>query len=364
MKYRVCLLLVLILLSFISGCTDDVSAEKVIRPVVTAVVPEPTGDRTWAFAGVARNVLETHLAFRVDGEIVALPVKNGMHVNAGDIIAKLDPTDYNLALRQNKANLEKSRSAYVKAKADYERVDRLFKKKVVSKSELDKGEAEYTSSKAQMNSARRQLDISRQKLQYTTLRAPESGAISSVPVNRHQTVKAGQTIATLNSGQKMEMEIGVPESLISSITVGTPVMVSFDSFADATFPAYVSEVGVTSGSISTFSVKVTVDTDDVQIRSGMAGEVSFTLHESDKKPYTVVDAAAVFSDHNGNNFMWIYDTEKKNVAKRKVVVGQLRGDGLEVIDGLSVGEVVVTRGVHSIVDGQAVRLLSNGADKS
>lgn len=353
--------LALILLT--AGC--DRSPEPVpepIRPVRTAVVAHTDRSKLWTFAGTAEDALATKLSFRVSGKIVAFPGNQiGRRFAKGEVISRLDPSDYELQLRQVRANMEQVRANFVRAKADMDRNSRLYESRVISRGELDQVEADFKSFQAQLNASAKQLEIARKHLSYTTLEAPFDGWIGEVEADVHQNVAAGQAVATYNAGRQMKMYIAVPDTLIAQVREGDQVSVVFDALPGRVLAGKVMEVSVESGMGSTYPVKVYLDNDDRSIRAGMSGHVTFTGLGSSGSACTL-PPAAVIGETDGTRAVWVVDPASSTVTRRTVAVGQLTPAGLEITEGLKDGEVVVIRGVHSLEEGRKVRLVDNGTE--
>ncbi|WP_316897626.1 efflux RND transporter periplasmic adaptor subunit [Pseudodesulfovibrio indicus] len=354
-------LLVLVLLT--TGC--DRSPEPVpeqVRPVRTTVATRTDRSKLWTFAGTAEDALATKLSFRVSGKIVAFPGNQiGRRFAKGEVIARLDPSDYELQYRQARANMEQVRANFVRAKADMKRNSQLFDSRVISRGELDQVEADFKSFEAQLNASAKQLEIASKQLSYTTLKAPFDGWIGEVEADVHQNVSAGQAIATYNAGRQMKMYIAVPDTLIAQVHEGDEVTVVFDALPGRVLTGKVMEVSVESGMGSTYPVKVYLDNDDQAIRAGMSGHVAFTGLGSTGTAFTLPPAAVV-SETDSTRAVWVVDTATSTVTHRTVTVGQLTPAGLEILDGLKEGEVVVIRGVHSLEEGRKVRLVDNGTE--
>ncbi|MGE4424200.1 MAG: efflux RND transporter periplasmic adaptor subunit [Pseudodesulfovibrio sp.] len=353
----------LLCLTLLAAC--DRSPEPVpepVRPVKTTKAVRADSSKLWSFAGTAEDALATRLSFRVGGKIVEFPGNQiGRKFTEGEVIARLDPSDYELELRQAKANMEQVRANYVRAKADMERNSRLFKGRVISRGELDQVEADFKSFEAQLSASAKQLDIARKRLGYTTLTAPFTGWIGEVEADVHQNVTAGQAIATYNAGRQMKMYISVPDTLISQVTEGDEVAVVFDALPGRTMKGKVEEIGVESGTGSTYPVKVYLDNTDRMVRSGMSGHVNFTGLGHAKAAF-YLPPVAVVGEPDGAHAVWVVDPKTSTVARRNVTVGQLTPAGLEILDGISEGDVIVIRGVHSLEEGRKVRLVNNGAE--
>jgi RND family efflux transporter MFP subunit len=341
----------------LAACSKPESVvEEIVRPVVTVVVPERGAVRQRAFSGVAKAAVETLLSFRVGGEILELPIRKGVAVEVGSLMARLDARDYELQVKQTEAELAQADAQLEQANAEYERMRQLYEAQSISKSDLDSQLAAFKSARAQHDAARKAVELAEQQLNYCTLLAPVNGVIASVPVEAHQTVQAGQTIATLTSGEQMELEVGIPELLISDLNVGDHCRVMFDAVPAEEFKAEISEIGVSVNESSTFPVTLRLDRKDARIRSGMVGEAFFSFQAAADHQAVVIPAVAVFSA-GGAPTCWVFDTQTETVNRRTLEIGTLTPEGLEVFSGIEPGEHVVTRGVHQLTEDMRVRLL-------
>jgi RND family efflux transporter MFP subunit len=191
------------------------------------------------------------------------------------------------------------------------------------------------------------------------LRAPADGAIAAVRVEVNENVGAGQELFLLIAGSQPEVEVAVPEGMIARVQAGLPVTVKIDALPNATFQGRVQEVGVaTVGSATTFQVTAALEDPSEQIRSGMAAEVTFVLPPQDSGENIVVPPLAVGEDRQGR-FVFVLEPGSEGVGivrRRTVQTGRLEG-GIEILEGLSPGELVVTAGVRRLVDGMRVRAL-------
>lgn len=352
--------LLLIGLPSLAGCGGEQdAAPPVIRPVRYEHAFLAGGSRARTFAGTARAGAETALSFKVSGTVQQIDVNVGDRVRAGQRIASIDAGDYQLQVDQAQASLAQAQSQERRAAADYERVLGLYESDNAARSDLDAARAARESATAAVQAAQSQLALARQQVLYTRLTAPTDGAVAQVEVERNENVRAGQPIVVIASGDQPEVEVAMPERFIARIREGAPATVAFDALPQRTFGAVVSEVGVTSTRATTFPVVFRLEERDDAIRPGMAGEVTFQLDESDGRERILVPAVAVGEDRQGR-FAFVVEPgeEGLGVARRRAVdVGELTADGLEVLSGISDGEIVVTAGLSALTDGQQVRLL-------
>jgi multidrug efflux system membrane fusion protein len=337
--------------------------QEIIRPVRCEEVRPAGGVLERTFAGTAKAGTESRLSFRVPGSIEQVAVKVGDRVGKGDLIARLDDTDYRLQVQEALAALANARAQARNADATYERVRALYENRNASRNDLDAARAASESAESAVQASATRLELTRSQLRYTRLTAPASGAIAAVPAEVNENVSAGQVVAILTSGALPEVISAIPESLISLIRRDMPVTVRFDALGDLVFPARVTEVGVAAISrASTFPVTVRLEKSSPTIRPGMAAEITFLMSRIDGDAGFLVPPEAVGEDREGRFVLVVeaLDKELGIVHRRAVTVGELRSDGLEVSSGLMEGDRVVTAGITRLDDGQKVRLFSGG----
>jgi len=345
----------------VSACGAEPPPPPPLRPVRAETVFSTGGERTRTFPGTARSGTESRLSFRVGGAVLEIPVRVGDLVRPGQLIARLDEEDYSLRVREADAGLQQARAQEQNAEASYQRVRDLFEADNASRADLDGALAAFQSAEASVGAAEQRLQLARQQLSYTRLTAPLAGAVAAVNVEVNENVQAGQSIVLLTSGDELEVEVAVPEALISQISEGDRTETGFDALPGRRFPATVREVGVAvARGASAYPVTVVLDDADPALRSGMAAEVAFTFHGVGRPDVYVVPSFAVGED-DGGRFVYVVEAAPDGegegiVHRRAVTVGDLTTEGLEVLSGLRDGDRVVTAGVSRIEDGLRVRL--------
>ncbi len=350
------------------ACSDEPpAAAPDLRPVRTVVVEPTGGGVTRTLAGVARAGVESRLSFRVAGTVQSVDVALGDRVRRGQVLARLDPTDYELMVEEAEAGLAQAQAGLRRAEADYERVRALYENNNASKGELDAARAGAESAQAQVETGEKRLAQARQQVGYTVLRAPSDGAIAAVSVEVNENVAAGQQVFLLTAGAELEIEVAVPEVLIAQVAVGQPVSVRFDALPGRELAAEITEVGVAvTGSASTFQVTAGIADAPPEIRSGMAAEVTFTFDQGQAERI-LVPGVAIGEDRDGR-FVFVLERGDDGtgvVRRRPVTIGQPQAGlaGIEVVEGLAAGDEVVTAGVRRLTDGMAVRVLDAAPGK-
>jgi len=317
-----------------------------------------------SFTGVAQARQEAELSFKVGGTVQRVAVEVGDEVASEDVIAELDPRDYRLQAEETEASLRSQEAQRRNAQVTYDRTEQLYENNNASLSDLDAARAALETTTATVRQMKTALEMARTQLGYTVLRAPAAGCIAEVDLEVDENVQAGHRVVRLTVGSELEVMVSMPEVLIVQVRQGDVVSVQFDAQPDQTFAALVTEVGVTAaGAASTYPVTVRLTDQNDNLRAGMAAEVAFTFGSQDGHERILVSPSAVGEDSHGRFVFVVTEVtgvgDQQGVASRRPVdVGELTGEGLEITSGLVDGDLLVTAGVHKLVDGTRVKLLS------
>ena len=343
------------------GClTEEIPEEAVIRPVLVYAVEPASAFQERSFPARAQAGSEAVLSFKVAGQIRELYVSVGERVRSGQPIAVLDDKDLRLQLLQAEAGYAEASARNRKARTEYDRTKILHENEAASDNQLDAAQTNAISARANLRAQAQGVALAKAQLGYTALRAPTDGLIASVPVEVNENVQVGDRIVTLNSGGLPEVAFTVPESLIGSIERGQPATVRFTTLPNAIFPAEVVEIGVGSGRTAFPVTARLLETND-RIRSGMVAEVTvqFSREDGDREPSVVVPAYSVAEDSKGR-FTYVAVPSEDGLAsieRRDVEIGPLSVAGLEINQGLEVGDQVVIAGLRFVEPGMTVRIL-------
>jgi RND family efflux transporter MFP subunit len=342
------------------SCSGGNQEEKApqLRPVRAAQVYSTGATRDRTFSGVARAGVEAKISFKIPGNVERVFVKVGDAVTVGQPIAELDDTDKRLQVEDAEASLAQAQAKERNASTEYERVRGLYENRNASRQDLDAARTAFESAGASVQSIQKRLELARRQLGYCRLEAPVAGSIASMEVEVNENVNAGQTVCLLTAGSDIEVEVAIPEVLITGVREGDAVTVEFDALPGRPFRARVTEVGVAAtGVATTFPVTVRLDQAD-DVLSGMAAEVTFTFGNGGGSSHIVVDSFAVSEDRRGR-FVWVVSSAGEPgvgvVERRAVNIGGLVDDGIEITGGLEDGEWVVTAGMSKLADGERVR---------
>ncbi|WP_350286133.1 efflux RND transporter periplasmic adaptor subunit [uncultured Croceitalea sp.] len=362
MKYfRNSLLILTTILAFSSCKEKEKKKEEVLRPVSFQVVGTSDAQKIRTFSGTAKASDAIGLSFRSGGVITKVNHWKGAKVKKGDIIARLDNVEANLAYEQSVSALNSANSAMKTAKSALERVKSLYESGSQSLSDYEAAKNSYQSALDQYESARRNKSIQATQVSYGIIRAPKDGVIAWTDGAVDERVSSGHQFAMLNAGDDLKIEIGLPESLVNRVSVGMETDLEFSAIDQGSFKGTVIEVSPSiDENSSTYITAIGIIDPSPEIKPGMATNVTlnFGSNDSSSNNALVIPLKAVGEDSNGN-FVFVIESEDDKtgtVKKLAIEVGDLTSDGFQIKSGLAGGEKIATAGLQTLLDGQKVRL--------
>src|SRR5512143_4306013 len=347
-------LTVLVLLLAACGREAPQAPPPDIRPVRAEQVGMRTAQHGTRYAGEVRARYETDLAFRVAGRVNTRTAEVGTLVKAGQVIATLDPSDYALAASAARAQLTAAEAEARLARQDLQRFTELRAQNFISQAELDR---RRTTAEAAAASARQlRADAARQGNQqaYTRLTAPHAGVVTAISFEAGQVVAAGQPVAKLARTGELEVRIDVPENALDALRTARTLSIRLWSAPDRTYAGRLRELSPVADAASrTYSARISLLHPDAAVKLGMTATVEVGTESA---PSLAVAQSALFRV-DGKPQVWVVNPQTRKVAARSVQLGELSGERVAIVSGLTAGEWVVTAGVHKIAPGQQVRLV-------
>jgi RND family efflux transporter MFP subunit len=348
-----------------TGCNGDSAEEgnEVARPAKLFTVHTSGESAARVFPGQVQAAKRVPLAFRVGGPVVGVAVSKGQRVAQGDLLANVDPRDYEVQVKNLEAKLAEKRAQLDQVTEEYQRVRGLYQHDNASKSDFDRARAAVDVGKAQVESTEASLRASRLALFDTALEAPFDGVVADRLVDTHQVVSAGQPVLLFQDMRGMEVVIAVPEREVTALTRTAPeaIVVRFDALPTEEFPAAVKEFATeTDRQTQTFPVTWQSERPPAtDLLPGMTASVSwFTANGNGQHHSMVVPLASIVTDESGETYVWRLDSASMRISRVRVVTGALTDEGLEIHSGLEAGTRILAAGVNFVSDGQLVRPIS------
>ncbi len=334
-----------LLMSCSPAPTED-NSDPAQRPVKLAAISGSAAANAARYPAVINAGQTAELSFPIGGILQTLPVSESDRVSQGDVIARLDPRNFELAVASAKASFDS-------AQDEFERSEKLAAQNAISESALAQLRSKRDVAKAQLDSARKTLAD-------TAIVAPFAGTIASVPVREQQTVSAGALIATVINVGSLEAKINLPASVLANVPSQSEnvrhAQVILEAAPDAIIDATFSEANLVADATSqTYEVTfVFTPPSGLLILPGMNATVIVRVADFSAADSAVpVPIAAVQSDGDGR-YVWLYETGTQTVTRRNVEA--LPGVGENVmVKGLMAGDQIVAAGGAYLSEGQAVR---------
>lgn len=334
---------------------------------VDALAVEPSESRVVVDIAVTleanRSVL---VGAEVSGRIVEVPVEEHQHVEAGQVLVRLDEKLAEAAVAQARANLLRARSASELATQQYGRQQSLANRGVSSDSDFDRSESEASRSDADVAAARAALDDATTRLQKTRITAPFAGVVSELDLEPGAYLRVGDPVARLTDLTDIEIEVGVDDRQILALGVGHPARLAVDAFPGEWFEGQVTGLARTPDPVTRkYPVPVHVPNPDERLLPGMLGRVRFEL--GDASPVLRIPRRALFREFEVDYVYVLADEDagagQARAARRRVVVEPVafRPDLLDVRSGLAAGERIAISGVRELREGVLVRVRERAA---
>lgn len=342
-------------------------------------------------SGTVEARTSVELAFRVSGRVQRVLVEEGMAVRAGQLVAEIDPGDYQLALEAAQARqaaaqaqlekalsgsrrqeLEQARIALKQAEDEYRRMKRLFDRGSLAANDFQKFEAAWQAARtrhelavegarrediraaqAELQLAKAQRETAARQVADTRLIAPISGIVARRAIDQGEMAAAGQPVISIVDLSQVNVHVAVPEADVAAVKPGQRAEVRVPALGERCFPGQVELVGVAADPASrTYTARIVLPNPDLLLRAGMIADAE--ISSGRLVEVLTLPGEAIVRDPQGATLVYVYYPDKGRVYGRRVEAGRVRGDEVEIESGLQGGELVVIAGQHQISEGAAV----------
>lgn len=291
-------------------------------------------------AGSIEAVDKSELGFLVGGRVLSVEAEDGAEVSAGQVLARLDPADYQHAL-----GIAEARLAEVSAR--HERLSRLHELGSLTATDFDRIESG-------LKEARNAAELARRQLGYTELKAPFAGRVVRRGIAVGQAVVPAQPVLTVLAPAPVWASVGVAEAQAGAVRVGCAATVLVPADAARQYAGPVSQVFPQADPLSrSFTVKVLLDNADHSLRPGNV--VTAHILTGASRQAILLPPQVVQKHPDGTLFVWLVDRGQGTLLRRQVDCGSLVGSEVEVVSGLSTGDQVVIRFSGILHEGMRAR---------
>ncbi|TXI02067.1 MAG: efflux RND transporter periplasmic adaptor subunit [Rhizobium sp.] len=345
----------------LSGCNEKKEeAAEVIRPVKVVEIAQADTVRKLDYSGAVRARTDMNLGFRVSGKIVERKVDIGQRVKPGDVLARMDATDYVLAVRRSQADLDAAEKQVQTAELARNRAQTLFDKNVSPKSQLEQAELSYEQAVSTRDSAVSALAEAKNQVAYADLTSDMNGIVTTINADVGQVVSSGTPVITVAVDGEKEVQVAVPEMDIAQFKVGKDVKARFWSDSALVLDGKVREVSGSADQSRTFAVRVSLP-NDPRVLLGMTATIEALADNT--QPYVSIPLSAL-AQKDGQQIVWLVDRNAGTVHSRAIKVADFADDGVRVADGLKTGDVVVAAGTQFMTENMKVKLPGPAAQQA
>jgi RND family efflux transporter MFP subunit len=339
-------------LGALTACHRQAAAPALpIRPVLSIIAaPEAAGGT--AFAGTVAARYESALSFRVLGRMVAFDVSVGEKVAKGARLAALDPTPFQLALRDADAELARTEAHLHEAKSAAARQRQLFSEGVTAKAEFEAAQHEWEIAEAATAAARAGVRLAQEHLGYAELHTEFDGVVAATRGDVGQVVQPGQEVVRVVRPEEREAVVDVPDNIAADLRPGSAFLVSSEAEPATRVKGQVREIAPQAdASTRTRRVRVTLVDPPLNFR---LGTIVKAVPEINIGAEINLPSSALL-ERDGRTFVWVIDPSTSKASTQEVKLGARDADSFRVIEGLAPGTRVVTAGVHSLSPDQVVK---------
>ncbi len=363
-KKRYIVVAVLIVLALIIGyrvfeniraknASSSKASQGKVAVVATAHPKRQTITPVFRFAGTLDPIWQADVAAKVDGRIENVLVQEGDTVSAGDVLAVLERSDTDANLLNAKGSYADAMANYDKARTDLERYQMLYASGAVSKEALDNKQFALENAKGKLDAAQGLLNAADSKSGGTTVTTPRSGIIQKRYYQEGYYAKVGTALFNVADISTLSAKIDIPEGYIDSVYVGSPVMLTIPSMKgdDKQVVGEIARISpVASLPARTFEAEVRVHNEDYRIKGGVYADTTLTA-AAKENALTVPLSAIVMRDDQRT----VYVIIDGKAVQRVVKTGYIGEDIVEILDGISEKDVVITGGQNKFKEGGLVK---------
>lgn len=332
--------LMLLAAVLISSCGQKKEQQaKAPTRVKTQVVSPGLVDNAQTYVGIVEEREATAVSFTGMGVVKRMQVNEGQAVSRGQLIAEMDDTQARNVLSGAEAQMTQANDAL-------ERYKMLH----------DNGslpEVQWVEIQSKVAQAKSQLDVAKKTLADCRLTAPVSGIIGKKLVGAGETALPSQAVVNILDISTVKVKVAVPEAEIGGINANTPTSIKVEA-VDGSYQGGRIEKGVEADALThTYDIRINVVNNGRKLLPGMVASVRFVSEGSQAIGSKMIPVTSVQKNADGSLFVWKVD-QQKTAHRTPVTIGQTEGNYVLVIDGLNMGDRVVTEGYQKLSEGTKV----------
>lgn len=326
------------------------------RPVRTVIAQKREAAAPIVLTGRIEAEDEVTLAFRISGRLLENSLRLGDRVDAGQLVARLEPQNELNALRTAQAHLAAAQGQLTQARNHFERQDTLLRDGWTTRANHDQATQALRTAQSQVEAAEAELKIAHDLVSFTELKADAPGVVTATGPRAGEVVQIGQMILKVARQGGRDAVFDASAQVMRSVPPDPEVTVALADDPSVTAQGRVREVAPQANPVTrTFEVKVGLTDPPAAMRLG----ATVTGRVQREALATIEIPATALTKFNRQPAVWIVDPTTREVSIRNVDVLRFDPALVAISGGLDVGEIIVTAGVQALHPGQKVRLLGS-----
>ena len=324
----------------VAGLLDPAGHLASAGELATAVVRSPGMGESKSFDGVVEAVRQTVVSAQVPGAVVAIEVKAGDVVKAGQVLARIDARAAEQTVAASEAQVQFARATLEAASKEFDRQKLLFEKSYTSQAALERAEAQFKTTQAQVSAQLAQAGVARAQSGFFVVKAPYGGVISDVPVTLGDMAMPGRALLTIYDPNAMRVTAAVPQTDVARIALGEPTKIQLPGLtADQRWvaPTHMTMLPMADPGTHTAQIRLDLPTTAGRVTPGTFARVWLPLQGA-AMPRLYVPASAVVRRAEMTG-VYVLDGTGHPVL-RQVRLGRPVDDTVEILSGISAGERV------------------------
>jgi membrane fusion protein, multidrug efflux system len=321
----------------VATAADAAPADAAPPSLSTAPVTSTSASAQASYDGVVEAVRQTVIAAQVPGAVVALTVKAGDRVQAGQVLLRLDARAAEQTAAAGAAQVRAARAAQEAATRDFERQQQLFAQNYISKAALDRAEAQYKATQAESAAQLASAGAARTQSDFYVVRAPYSGVVSDVAVVLGDMAMPGRPLLTVYDPSALRVKAALPQSAAARLPAGANVQAEIPGLAGRIQPARTQLLPTVDPSTHTLELRLDLPAQLAGVAPGMFARAWLPLAaEGDDRLFVPAQAVLRRAELTG---VYVVGRDGKPLL-RQVRLGRTDAGRVEVLSGLAPGERV------------------------
>jgi len=326
--------------TMIAGLLGLAAGAVTAGELATATLQAPGTGESASYDGVVEAVRQTVVSAQVPGAVVAIEVKVGDVVKAGQVLARIDARAAEQNVAASDAQVLSARATLEVATKEFERQKQLFEKNYTSQAALERAEAQFKATQAQVSAQLAQAGAARAQSGFFVVKAPYGGVVAEVPIMLGDMAMPGRALLTLYDPAAMRVSASVPQTDIAKIASGKPTKIQFPGLpADRQWvvPAQVTVLPTADPATHTAQIRFDLPATFIGLTPGTFARVWLPM-QGTATPRLYVPAKAVVRRAEMTG-VYVIDPNGRPVL-RQVRLGRVVDDNVEILSGVTAGERV------------------------